>query len=193
MITLIWLFQFDRRWFCNFPLVHSMWLLATFYCLGLSGLNTYALQKPACNELVIRHLIYQTSCLMLQALLCYILYRRTIIKLDQKQITRYEHREDLKIVITNWWIQKALLSKIGYTVLFLGIIQNILAFYGYSLQNNCPQHIQTIALQVNIIATIVTSIPITFIIVCYVLIKTLTLVTSSLFPNTYIKIRKCFQ
>jgi hypothetical protein len=51
---------------------------------------------------------------------------------------------------------------------------------------------QPTILKLNLILTIMASIPIAFMIACYITVKFVGLITSSLFPHTYISIRKLF-
>ncbi|CAD8066172.1 unnamed protein product [Paramecium primaurelia] len=193
MITLIWLVHFDKRWLCfNCPIIQSMWLFGTIYCFLLAAIDLYSIYFHQLCPYAFKHLLINIFILLILAGFSYIIYAKTLFK--QEKMQKYQNRQDIAIRLNHWTIRKVLLSKIGFAVFVIGFIQNIWALETFLHLQECKncEGMQPNILKLNLLLTIIASIPIAFMIICYVLIKSVALITSSLFPHTYIKIKKIF-
>ncbi|CAD8077802.1 unnamed protein product [Paramecium sonneborni] len=192
MITLIWLVHFDKRWLCfNCPIIQSM-LFGTMYCILLAAIDLYSIYFHQFCPYAFKHLLINIFILIILAGFSYIIYVKTLFK--QEKMQKYNNRQDIALRLNHWTIRKVLLSKIGFAVFVVGLIQNIWALKTFINLQECKncEGMQPNILKLNLLLTILASIPIAFMIMCYISIKSVALITSSLFPHTYIKIKKLF-
>ncbi|CAD8078475.1 unnamed protein product [Paramecium sonneborni] len=167
-------------------------LFGTIYCFLLAGIDLYSIYFHQFCPYAFKHLLINILILLILAGLSYIIYAKTLYKKEKMQ--KYKNRQDIAVRLNHWTIRKVLLSKIGFSVFFVGVVQNIWALKTFINLQECQncEGMQPNILKLNLLLTILASIPIAFMIICYILIKSVALITSSLFPHTYIKIKKLF-